>query len=198
MASLLDSLMGSLLGSDATKEIAKKSGASSDQVQNIVTSALPLLLQSMASNASDPKEAESLNCALCDHAAHDQSVTSQIKNADLDDGSKILKHLLGSKEKDVEKNLAKSSGLQADQVQTVLSALAPALLSQVGKETKASKNTGSDIGSLITGLVTGGNSDASPLDGILKFAMKNIGGEKKEESGGGDLLSGIMKLMTGK
>ncbi len=209
MASLLSALLSSATSSSSTAAMAKASGASKEQVSSLVSSALPLLLQSMASNASDEKGSESLAQALASHAETQGSVSEQIENADTDDGAKIIEHLLGGKTDKVQTTLAGSSGLSSSQVSTILSCLAPALMSSVGKETASAKEEGAekessglDLSSLLVGLVTGKPTASKPaktgssgldLGDILSFAMKDNDGD-----GQSDVLSVLGKLMTGK
>ncbi|MDL2324830.1 DUF937 domain-containing protein [Ruminococcaceae bacterium OttesenSCG-928-A16] len=198
--SLLNSLMDTLLSSQGTAALSSKSGADADQVQSVVSSALPMLLQSMANNAKDEEGAASLASALASHAKTTDTPENQLKNADTEDGSKILGHLLGGQKEAVEEKLAVSTKLSSSQVSSILSTLAPLLLSQVGKktqETKTQKSSGG-IGDLITSLVTGKSSNSkadsgNALGGILDFVMQD-----KDGDGKGDILSSLTDLITGK
>lgn len=180
MASLLNNLLGTVLSSGGTNALAEKTGASGDQVQSVISSVLPTLLQSMTTNASDEKGSASLKKALADHAAVEDSAEEQLKNADLDDGAKILSHLLGGQQSKVEKAAAKSSGLDAAQVTTILAAVAPLLLNLVGKQTAKEEKKAGDSSDLLGGLLS-----------------NMLGGSTGQASGGGiaDLLIG---LVTGK
>lgn len=201
--SLLTTLMNGVLSGSGAQALATNSGASNDQVQSVVSSALPLLLQSMASNASDKDGADSLAGALADHAKTDGSLAEQLQNADTEDGAKIIAHLLGGNAEKVETTLAKKNDLSSDQVSAILATLAPALMSSVGKEKeKEEKQSGGlDLSSLLIGLVTGKTPSTSSshssggldLGGILNFALQDRDGD-----GQSDVLSILGKLMTGK
>ena len=91
-----------------------RSGGTTEQVQNTVASAIPVLLQSMTSNASTKKGAASLLEALTQHTSKD-SIESQIANADEADGNAIINHILGSNSKSVVSALSKQSGLKTSQ-----------------------------------------------------------------------------------
>lgn len=197
--SLLNDLLSTVLGSSQT--LSEKSGTSQNQVESVVSAALPMLLQSMANNASEEKGEASLATALSDHAKVQASPEEQIKNADQEDGSKILSYLLGGNKNAVEDKLAESTGVTSSQVNSILSSLAPMLLNQVGSQVGSQKQKGEGSNGLVdilTGLVTGksgGNAGGSSggLGSILNFAMQDNDGDGKS-----DILSALTGLLTGK
>ncbi len=188
MASLLQDLMGSVLSGEGVDVLAQKSGADTSTIKNIASSGLPVLLQSMLSNAKDSSQAESLGKALSDHASKEASPLKQIEEADTTDGQKIISHLLGDKTSTVQEELAKDSGASTDVVSSVLSSLAPMLMNQVGKNMGVSAGSGSgDLASSLMGLL--GGSGSSDLSGILKSVMKDGDGD-----GTPDVLEGLLGL----
>lgn len=188
MSSLLESLMNSMLSNDATNTISEKSGVENKQVSNLVSSALPLLLKSMLNNSSNENGANSLAEALSTHAEKATSSEDVLKNPDINDGNKILNHLLGDNKEQVEQSLANSHGLSLSQVQNVLSVMVPALMNKLGRETKnVSTQSGVSISSLLTQLASGfsGQSNQSgggfDLGSLLNFAMKDGDGDGKSD-----------------
>lgn len=196
MASLLDSLMKNMLSNETTTKLSETTGASTNQITEVITNALPVLLQSMVSNSSDKKGEEALSSALADHAKKSNSSTKLLENPDTIDGGKILEHLLGSNTSKVENSLAEASGISASQVGSILSSILPALMNKVGREAETSKSTDNGLGSLLTQLVTGStqtqktqSSGGLDLGSIINFAMKDSDGD-----GQSDVLSALSGL----
>lgn len=196
MASLLNELLNIVLSSGGTKALSQKTGASNDQLTDVISSVMPLLLQSMATNASDEKGSASLEKALAEHAKVTDSAEDQLANADLEDGAKILAHLLGKKQTTVEKTVAKESGLDVSQVTTILAALAPLLLNQVGQQTatatkttkttaKTTKTTakteatttGDLLGTVLTGMLSGGSNSKTSSGGLADLLINLVTGK---------------------
>ena len=138
---LLDMLAGELLGTKSVGELSKSADASDEQVRQLVTKALPLFLSGMYQNSSTDKGAQSLEKALDDHAPNaEKSTSAMLRKADVKDGEKIVKYVLGDSEKEVKKGLSQSTGLTQNQVSTLLSQLAPVMLSLVGNYKKEEKD----------------------------------------------------------
>ncbi|MFV0379813.1 MAG: DUF937 domain-containing protein [Anaerorhabdus sp.] len=159
-----------MLGDGATNELKEKTGASSNQISDLMSNALPTILSAMQNNAKDDAGAASLSKALDDHANDDISdIGAFLKNVDVNDGAKILSKVFGSEDKNIQSQLAEKSGLSADQVSTSLASLAPLLLSFLGKQKKQS--SGNDVMSMIGGLMGGANSDMAQtlLKGVKGF-----------------------------
>jgi mannose/fructose-specific phosphotransferase system component IIA len=95
----------------------------------------------MSSNASTQSGASSLMSALNQHDLSnlsEESIVQLIKNADEDDGVKILNHIYGgsSNAKKEQESLAKQSGLSTGQMATIMAVAAPALLTLVSAAKK--------------------------------------------------------------
>lgn len=183
---LLDTLAGELLGPKSVKELGKGAEASDDQVKQLVTNALPLLLSGMYENASTDDGAQSLEKALDAHAPKaEKSTSAMLKKADVKDGKKIIKHVLGDNEKEVKKNLARSTGLSQTQVSTMLGQLAPVMLSLVGSHKQEEANTK--------------KAGSSNLLGILGSALLGTGYQQvqSEKPSGLNLMSLAGSLLGG-
>ena len=132
----------------ALEELGKKAGARPDQAQKVAQSALPAILEALKQNAASPDGAKSLNKALDDHK--DDKITdiaSFLKNVDTNDGAKILQHIFGNKNENVQKELAKKAEMDTNQVSTLLTQLAPLVLGTLGNQKK--EQGGSDVMNLI-------------------------------------------------
>jgi len=160
-------LLNQLITKDTIAQLAKGSKADESQVESLLTSALPVLMQNMANNASTKEGKDSLTKALSQHAAktNTTNVTTLLKQADTNDGEKILGHLLGGSKNDITDALAAKSGLSSKSTLMLLATLAPVLMGLVGNEKeKSSKDSGLDLGDLIS--VMGGLSGKKKSSGI--------------------------------
>lgn len=138
----------------ALEELGKKAGARPDQAQNVAQNALPAILGALKQNAASPDGAKSLNKALEDHKNDNVGDTANfLKNVDTNDGAKMLQHIFGNKNENVQKDLAQKSGVDTSQVFTLLAQLAPLVLGVLGNKKK--EQGGSDVMGLI-GNVLGG------------------------------------------
>ncbi len=168
-----------LLSADSVKGIAKSSGTSAGDVKKVLTKALPALLSGADDQAKN--SSESFSKALTKHAASDTSdLGSFLGNIDLEDGAKIIGHLLGGSKDSITKEVAKKTGLSKSKVGNILSAVAPLLMSLLGKESKSI-----DIGDLL------GNLDL----GDILVDLLDGGSKKKKSSGLGDVLGSVLKKL---
>ena len=183
---LLDMLAGELLGTKSVGELSKSANASNEQVKQLVTKALPLLLSGMYQNSSTDEGAKSLEKALDEHAPNaEKSTSAMLRKADIKDGNKIVKYVLGDSEKEVKKELAQSTGLTQTQVSALLGQLAPVVLSLVGNYKKEEK--GED------------KADSPNLISILGSALlgKEYQQVKPEKQNGLNLISLAGSLLGG-
>jgi hypothetical protein len=170
---LLGILLKALLSEGALRALAKKTGLNSKQLKKVLPLAVPLLLKMLTKNASDKDGALSLLGALTQHTSK-KSMAQQIEEADTDDGAKIIGHILGKESQSSLLSLSGQSGLSQQEVSSVLSGIAPALLSGLSA---ATASAGSSAGKV----------DLS--DGLdLSDVMAMLGGAKPEPAG---LLGGL-------
>lgn len=194
----INSLIGTLLSSDSVSGVSKATKSSSKDVQSVLSAALPTLLKGAKKQSEDKNTAESFAKALLSHGKNDASdVSSFLKNVDLDDGSKIIGHLLG-KDDDNVKKIAKESGVSTKEAGNILSAAAPLLMSLLGQESASKKSSNSaaldlagallknvDVGDLLGDLLGGGDSK-----------KKKTTSKKKDNDTAeliGDLLGSLLK-----
>jgi hypothetical protein len=183
------SIVDTLLESNTIGAISESSGANKNQVKQTLESALPTLIQSMKNNASTEVGHKSLSEALSNHSKADISdITSFIKNVDIEDGSKIITHVLGENKGTVEKGISKKVGLKSDQIATILSTAAPLLLNLLGKKKKeddGKEDSGGILGTLASALL--GQNDNSGKDNnslgsvIINGIGSLLGGSKEEK-----------------
>ncbi|MDO5981157.1 DUF937 domain-containing protein [Flavivirga spongiicola] len=208
MAGILD-LLNSDLGKTIISGVAGQTGQDKNKTGSVLTMALPVLMQAMKRNTATPQGAEGLLSAL--NGKHDGSILDNlgglfnggVDSNVIDDGGKILGHVLGGKQQHVENALSQKSGMDAGSVAQILKVAAPILMGVLGKQSRQQNvNNSSGIEGLLGGLL-GGNSpqqEQSFLESILDadgdgsviddVAGMVLGGGKKK-SGLGGLLGGL-------
>ncbi|MBP3700174.1 MAG: DUF937 domain-containing protein [Oscillospiraceae bacterium] len=192
----INSLLGTLLSSDSVSGVSKATKADNNEVASVLNAALPMLLKGAKKQSEDKDTAESFATALLSHGKKDTSnLSSFLKNVDLDDGSKIIGHLLG-KDDDSVKKIAKSSGVSAKKTSDILSAAAPLLMSLLGQES-ASKKSDNNVALELAGALLK-NVDVGDLIGDLLGGdnKKKKSSKKKDNDAGeiiGDILGALLK-----
>lgn len=138
----LGSIATTLLGSSSLNGIANSTGASKKDVTQVLSAALPLLLQGAGKQSNGKTTASGFAQALEQHAGvSTSSISSFFKNVDLDDGAKIVSHLLGKSTNTTANKLAKQTGLDSKTIISILAAAAPLIMSLLGKKTVQAKKT---------------------------------------------------------
>lgn len=187
---LLNLLTSAFTSSSSTSALSGKTGLSKKQIYMIVAYALPLLLKYLTKNANSKEGASSLASALTQHKST-KSVETQIENADVEDGAKIINHILGNQSSEVISQVAKETQASPKEVSSVLAALAPALLSGVSSATaQANKQKQSGI-DLSDGL------DVNDMVGMFKMMTSAGKTEQKTENkyDGTQLLGVLTSLL---
>ena len=191
----MTSLITTLLSSDSVSGVGKAANADKSNVQSVLNAALPLLLNGAKAQSEDKSTAESFANALLSHGQKDTSnVASFLKNVDLDDGAKIIGHLLGNG--DSVKTIAKESGVSSKETSNILSAAAPLLMSLLGQES-ASKKSDNNVALELAGALLK-NVDVGDLIGDLLGGdnKKKKSSKKKDNDAGeiiGDILGALLK-----
>ena len=192
----INSLLSTLLSSDSVSGVSKATKADNNEVASVLNAALPMLLKGAKKQSEDKDTAESFATALLSHGKKDTSnLSSFLKNVDLDDGSKIIGHLLG-KDDDSVKKIAKSSGVSTKKTGDILSAAAPLLMSLLGQES-ASKKSDNNVALELAGALLK-NVDVGDLIGDLLGGdnKKKKSSKKKDNDAGeiiGDILGALLK-----
>ncbi|MCB0426386.1 MAG: DUF937 domain-containing protein [Mangrovimonas sp.] len=209
MAGILD-LLDSDLGKTIISGVAGQTGQSENKTNELLTMALPVLTQAMRRNASTPDGAQGLLSALSNK--HDGSILDNLGdlfqggvNTDvLQDGDKILGHVLGSKQQNVTSALSQKSGVDASSVAQILQVAAPLLMGLLGKQTRQQNvSSQSGVEGLLGGLLKNNSQpkEQSFLESILDadgdgsviddVAGMVLGGNNKKSGGLGGLLGGL-------
>lgn len=150
---LLSLLLGSMTTQSSVHSLEQKTDVSGALIRKLLPLAIPILIKALTQNASSQGGALSLLGALSQHKST-QTMDNQIKEADTQDGEKILGHILGSNYSNVVGQLAGQTGMSNDQVSSVLNNIAPALMSGVSaantsQAAKPAQSSGLDLGDLL-------------------------------------------------
>ena len=141
MADLMDLLQGQM-SSGIIEQLSKQlGGASNQQTQSAVQSAMAMLMGGLTKNASKPEGASALLVAL--DRDHDGSILDDVagflggnkspQNTSMMNGAGILKHILGGNQNNAMEQISKSSGLDISKVSGLLATLAPLVMGTLGK-----------------------------------------------------------------
>lgn len=177
---LLQLLMGAMTSQSSVGSVSGKTGLSNKQVQQLMMLAIPLLLKYMTKNASSGNGAQSLLGALAQHT-NQKNMDKQLDDADEDDGSKIIGHILGSNQNKVTQDLSVQTGLKPDQISKVLAILAPAMMSGVSQA--ASTASAADDSSKPTGPSLSGLMGSGIFGSLLGFGKKEKDDDDPEFNG---------------
>ena len=140
MSSMIEGLMESL-GGDNLGAIMGMLGdgdnaPSEDVAKSAIGTGLGAILGGLAKNAAEPEGAESLLNAVT--KKHDGGILDDIGGflgmGDAVDGGKILGHVFGDKQPEVETQVAKAAGVDASMITKLLPLLAPMVLGWIGKK----------------------------------------------------------------
>ncbi|MDB4094276.1 DUF937 domain-containing protein [Flavobacteriaceae bacterium] len=207
MSGILD-LLNSDIGKSLINGVSGHTGQSKSKTSNLLTMAMPLLMQAMKRNANSSEGASGIMGAL---QKHDGSILDNLGglfsgeniNAVSDDGGKILGHLLGNKQSNVQNALSQKSGIDAGSVGHILKVAAPILMGVLGKQQRQSNvNSSSGIQGLLGGLIgtnapdqnqsflesmLDADGDGSVIDDVAGMVL----GGNKSKSGLGSLLGGL-------
>ena len=162
----LTNILGTLTGNDAVGAIADNLKLDSKQVSSVISNALPTLLGALQKNASTPGGAESLAKALGDHAGNAGNIISNLKGADLIDGSKILSHIFGGNLGNVLSGISNQTGVASNAVSNILASIAPSLLALLGRGQQGSGINAGGLAGMLGAILGGGQSGNTQTGGL--------------------------------
>ena len=194
----LTSLMGSILSNEGINGISQAANVSSKDVSSILEQALPQLLQGANNQANSAATSASFVEALTNHAKKDTTNMAQFFNGvDLNDGAKIVQHLMGA---NAGASVAQAAGVKKEDANNVMSAAAPLLMSLLGQQTTGTAAKKDTTTNLVTSMLS--NVDMSKIAktalkaaaaGVaVKTVKKAVSGNKKtSKKNGVDLSDGL-------
>ena len=131
----LASMMKTMLSADSIAQMGEKTGTSTDEVKSVLLSALPAMLNGVQGQASNRETVAGFAGALDSHALDDISdIPAFLSHVDLEDGEKIVGHLLGGDQAAMTKAAAEKAGLSPAATGSILGAAAPLLMSLLGQQ----------------------------------------------------------------
>jgi len=166
-------------------------GGNEQQTTSAAQNVFTTLMGAVTKNAATPQGAESLNKAL--EKDHDGSVMSNLMSflgggptenvsARAENGSGILKHLLGGKEQGVVQGLSQMNNMSPEATQTLMTTVAPMVMSMLGK---AKQEKGFDASNITQFL---GNqqpqTNNNQLSGIMSMLDSDGDGNVMDDIGG--------------
>jgi len=207
MSGILD-LLNSDIGKSLINGVSGHTGQSKSKTSNLLTMAMPVLMQAMKRNANSSEGASGIMSAL---QKHDGSILDNLGslfsggniNSVSDYGGKILGHVLGNRQGNIQNALSQKSGIDPGSVGQILKVAAPILMGVLGKQQRQNNvNSSSEIQGLLGGLI-GNNApdqnqsflesildadgDGSVIDDVAGMVL----GGNKSKSGLGGLLGGL-------
>lgn len=205
MASILD-LLNTDKGSLFVTKAMDKTGESNDTINIALALALPILLGAMKKNIQDEKGARELNSALND-TKHGKEFLDNLNHKKpsviASEGGKILEHVLGSKQEDINKTVATTLGIKESSISDIIKMAAPLLMSVLASQKKEENVETSGLDNLIESVMGSSGKFESSL--ISSFLDKNkdgsviddisgmiFGGNKKSKKGNGGILGGML------
>ncbi|TNJ44559.1 DUF937 domain-containing protein [Tamlana fucoidanivorans] len=193
MSGILD-LLNSDLGKTIISGVSNQTNQPQNKTQDVLIMALPVLMTAMKKNATSQQGAEGLLNAL--NNKHDGSILDNlgglfnggVDSSVIDDGSKILGHVLGQKQSRVENTLGAKVGMDADTVAQILKIAAPILMGLLGKQTRQQNvNSSGGIENLIGGLLS--NNSASQEQSFLESIL--------DADGDGSVIDDVAGMVLG-
>ena len=174
----METIMNMVMSSGALEQVSGMLGIDEKSAGTAIESVVPMLLKGMQGQATNESTKQGFMQALLDHSAEDTSDLKQaVKNVDVEDGAKIVNHLLGSQQEEVAAKAKKKSGLDTKTILKIMAILAPILMSKMGKTAKAANaqasgsNSGTgDMLKVVSGLLDG--VDAKDVVNILGMLIK--------------------------
>jgi len=127
---IFEMITSQIMNPETLQDLSNKIEAKPSQLETAVNMIVPSLLSGVNENLQSENGMNNFLSALNDH----KGKSSNINQLDLQDGQKILGHLLGTQSKTLSKNVAKQSGLSTSQTNTLMASIAPLLMVALGKQ----------------------------------------------------------------
>lgn len=168
-------IMKTLMNEDTLKMVGKTAGIDEKDIAGVAEAVIPMLLEGASKQNKNKDTAGAFFGAVMKHGAKDSSDMAKfIKNIDKEDGAKVAKHLVGSEGKKKAASAAKKKAktkVEDDNIDMVISVLAPIVMNQLGQNAKKSKKKDDDALGEILGNIAK-NVDADDVMKIAKAIMK--------------------------
>ena len=181
MSGIMDLLQGPM-GQMVIQGVGSQLGQDNSKTQSALSAAIPMLMGALKKNASNPETASGLLNAL--NSKHDGSILDNISdifgggnvNEDvIEDGDKILGHVLGDKKEVVAAAISKQNGLDMSSAMNILKMAAPVVMGMLGKQTRqAGVSNPTDLTNIIGNMI-GGNQQAAQHSSFIEKLLDQDG-----------------------
>ena len=153
----METIMKMMLQSGALDQVSGMLGVDGKSAESAIEYVMPMLLKGMQGQMKNEDT---------------KDLKKAVKDADVDDGAKIVRHLLGAQEEEVAAKAKKKSGLDTKTILKIMAILAPILMSKMGQTAKkeTAKSSSGDMMKVVGGLLDG--VDAKDVVNILGMLMK--------------------------
>lgn len=193
MSGILDLLQGPM-GQMILQGASSQVGQDTNKTQSAISAAIPMLMGALKKNASNPSTASGLLEAL-QSGKHDGGILDNISdifgggnvNEDVvQDGDKILGHVLGDKKENVAKVLGQKSGLDLGSAMNILKMAAPIVMGMIGKQTRQTNiSSPTDLTNIIGGMI-GGDKQAEEESSFIEKIL--------DADGDGSVIDDLLNL----
>ena len=178
--SLLNNVLKVVMQDENLDQLAEKTDIDRDSIGDVVQDSLPAILEGLNQNTNKKSGAESLLSALSNHSGSllSQVAKGDLSNLDLSDGAKIIGHIFGKGEDDVTSEISKDSNITKGQSSSLLSALAPIVMSALSQEKEDNDLDADGLSGLTTTLIgsfLGGDGGSDKLGSIFSIIGKLLG-----------------------
>ncbi len=174
MSGILDLLQGPM-GQMIIQGASSQLGQDTNKTQSAIQAAIPMLMGALKKNASDPSKAEGLMEAL--NSKHDGSILDNVMDIFgggnvneevIEDGDKILGHVLGEKKEVVAMAIGKQQGLDMSSAMNILKMAAPIVMGMLGKQTRQTQVSNPTDLTNIIGNMMGGNKEVEKHQSMIE------------------------------
>ncbi len=184
----INDLMEMLNNKDTVNKLGKSAGIEADKVEKLIGLGLPTIMKAMDRNAKASGGAESLMKALKQHEDDDvEDLDKFLNNVDKNDGAKMLNHIFSNKNQTVQNNLAQQTGLETNQVSSMLQQLAPLLIGVLGNQQKQQNIDVNSLSSMMNGALK-----KSGKGGMMDLAEQFLDADKD-----GSIVDDVGKMLGG-
>jgi len=157
-------------------------GQDSQKTQSAMSAAIPMLMGALKKNASNPDAAAGLMEALSNK--HDGSVLDNVMdifgggnvNTEIvEDGDKILGHVLGEKKEVVATALSKQNGIDMGSAMDILKMAAPIVMGMLGKQTREQQVSNPTDLTNVIGSMLGSNKEVAKQGNFIEQLLDQNG-----------------------
>jgi hypothetical protein len=196
MSSPLMQILEQALGGNTVEQIGSQLGVDRATAQKAVGLSVPVLVEALSRNASDPTGAQALERAV--QKDHDGSILDDLggllggAGGGGGIGGAILGHILGGRQGGVQEGIGRATGLDAASVGKLLVILAPIVMGALGRASQGRSGSGG-LGDLLGGAqrqvqeqapqstdflssILDANKDGSALDDVARMGAGMLGG----------------------